>query len=401
MSSNTNIGKYNIVLLQCGLGESFKTMEKLSNLLYELNNKLFIEFNYNGYKTIDMSNYSAVNLDFVTDLRANKNSNVIKGRKDFIDKSIFNLVLTSIKNENKFILVPTELSFTQKEDIGGQETVKYANIDAQSIRLKYIIDKIYEYENDINVFLIGHSQGGLVNLQVSNDDSYGIIKKVISISTPYSKVELIDANKMGLCIDALMGIFLHNDKTNNDYSKENLRDCIYTLLLKYKYETLKEERNKLTNKASIINIIGGSGLALKKINSTYSCNVFDGLVSIYEQNNIDAKHTYLFIDDVPCKTLNKYLYLHKECSKKNDIVDNCVCGKCPLDKLIYNDCLDELLSSSSNLYEEISLASYNKDYYSTVEERNELLNIYKHNYSHGFLRYNNEVLIKIIYELTN
>ncbi len=95
---------------------------------------------------------------------------------------IANIVTFAKQNEGKTIMVSTNLNR------GFKTNYNLDSIHNQKIKLIYIIDEIKKYPN-IELNLVGHSQGGLINLEAAIDRNTKI-NKIISISTPYSPVYL-------------------------------------------------------------------------------------------------------------------------------------------------------------------------------------------------------------------
>lgn len=105
----------------------------------------------------------------------------------------FNLKIAEVvnlanSNTNTTIMVKTKLDF-RPDSVANEKIVykSYESIDNQSIKLIKIIESIKQLDSSIEIILVGHSQGGLVNLKTATEIP-NKIKSIVSISTPYSPV---------------------------------------------------------------------------------------------------------------------------------------------------------------------------------------------------------------------
>lgn len=126
-----------------------------------------------------------------------------------ITNQLAEIVDLSLNNPNKAILVKTSLDesvYSYDKDKKETEYLGFDSIENQSIKLVYLVKKIKSLSSKIRLILVGHSQGGLVNLETACKVP-SKIHKLISISTPYSPVLM--ANKL-ICIATIANMFGQN-----------------------------------------------------------------------------------------------------------------------------------------------------------------------------------------------
>lgn len=287
MSSLTTIVKRKkIALFVGGLGSDGnffnQTIQKLNSKAPTLT-KVYSEI-------IDMSDFSVTNKQFV---------GVSSGSLFPSSKALeaFNLKIAEVvnlanSNTNTTIMVKTKLDFRPDSVANGKIVYKsYESIDNQSIKLIKIIESIKQLDNSIEIILVGHSQGGLVNLKTATEIP-NKIKKVVSISTPYSAVTtayLLRAVEFiaNIFKESVYPYFSAGDYDEYDKRVKTLSDSKYLTELKTKW-------NKLSKRPELTVIAGISAHLMTseyfvfilpfEINHRYP---FDGLVMGREQVDID------------------------------------------------------------------------------------------------------------------
>lgn len=302
MSSITLKEKYKIALFQYGLGDE-GGLDDTIDLLVKTSSDVV------KYPSkIDMSDFNTTNNRFYG---INSDGYYTKSTAATIDFEalIAQIVQKAKNNPGKTILVATYLShiFNTKCDLD--------TIENQAKKLIYIVDEFSKYSG-VSLSLVGHSQGGLVNLE-TGIARCSKIKNLISISTPYSPVTLAD---LALFIDngfkqfnrSLFEIFVSDD--NIPY----YRVCVEKLKSDKYFKDLKDRWSKLLIRPKLTVITGTAGLLYKVIpgSSVWSPNYvpdtitkssFDGLVKIGEQKAINPA---IFIDlvdkKVPCYAEKEY-----------------------------------------------------------------------------------------------
>ena len=302
MSSVISQKKCKIVLFQGGLGDGGHAFDETIKLLVKTS------LVFKKYPTrIDMTHYNSASGCFYG-VVSGYYSKSTEAENEF-QTLIANIVEFSKNNAGKTILVHTYLNHGFKSE-HNLETI--AN---QKIRLVRIIKELKRY-GDIDVSLVGHSQGGLVNLEAAIEVP-NMIKQLISISTPYAPVYL--AEKL-IFLDFFFKIGgarayeLFCKKSENIPAYEA---SVETLASSSYFNNLKDRWNNLTARPQLTVITGTAGLiytdrSVPDIGS-YTPNVmitkepFDGLVKIKEQNSIShAKFIHLVNKNVPCYDSKKY-----------------------------------------------------------------------------------------------
>lgn len=350
MSLIENKNKKTIVLFQNGLGDDggfYQTISllkaKSSNLV--VNPNIIINMkNYDTYKEcffgIGESGY-LTRLDSLND--------------DFYSK-IANIVNIANNNINKPILIMTSLAF-YIHSISNNE-IKYCGFDSienQSKKLTYIIETIKHIDDEINVILIGHSQGGLVNLEtVINIPS--MISEIISISTPYSPVTMANklinlnflANMVNINAYELM-MYKEEDKFLAKSNAKKYQECVEILSSKEYFDNLKDKWNNLLTRPKLNIIAGVSGKLYNYIVSnppTISHYPFDGLVTIYEQTNIKHANIYGFSDS-KLECYNEKVFMNEVCSYEQENYYTCK-RNCCLEEFSIKNSLSKITLDALN-----------------------------------------------------
>ena len=407
--SSLNKTKYKLVLYQSGLGIGHdyydNTLDKI-----EKNDSLSLLYSESGktYKQtfIDMTEYDCVKGYFY-----GLNSNGYKGRSTELTNKFNNLIQdivnTMIDNPTKTVHVKTQLNDSLDYKDG------FETIENQKIKLMKIINSFKAYNLNIELYLVGHSQGGLVNLETAiempND-----ISKMISISTPYSPVSVA---KNLLYLDRLMKKVKIGGLIVGPTPEETARyeNCVNILTSKEYFKNLKNRWDNLEKKPKLLVITGTSGFVTKTVSEYVKIGVppftssvmmtfdkkhpFDGVVLTCEQKDI----SYDSVVNITSKTLPCYLeetFVNKICGAS--IYDRCTGCNLPsfngftsvfqvaCDAIIGNDPLshdiiDAILEGAFGT----ASAPRNPDY-------TNFFNVYRSQYSHMFIASCDETIATII-----
>lgn len=275
--------KKTIAIFQNGLGDTggsdliiTKLKEKSVNAVIDSN------------RCIDMKYYDPSKKSF---FGFNANGS-IDGGSDSIEAfsiAIANIVALAQKNKGKTILVRTSLDTSFYGITAGvKQFYAYDSIEFQAIRLVHIINKIKELDNGIQIILIGHSQGGLVNLYAATEIPEKI-SQMISISTPYSPVqmakELIHLNFLA----SIFGTSAYELIQQNKAVANKYKERVEALGGDSFYDEVKDKWESLASRPPLTVIAGVSGHLEGYIYGTPPAIMkypFDGLVTISEQTNI-------------------------------------------------------------------------------------------------------------------
>lgn len=279
MSSLPPTTVYRIALLQSGLGDNGNNIEGLINQL-KLSCSLFAS---NSFE-IDMSHYNPLTEDFCNDNGSHSNTY----EQDFINK-INNIIAEAHEEYTKTILVRTRLNTVF--GVGNNyNRCFYDSIENQSKKLIKIIDSIKTHSS-IRLSLIGHSQGGLVNMEAAIVRPLKIYK-MISISTPYSPVKVGSNVLFFESLVNLIGSSLIDGYESNPEYKNYLVQSVNKLTSSSYFNDLKSRWNSLGYNPSLTVITGSSGLLKDlKYYAPLGCSMithcpFDGLVCLSEQRSI-------------------------------------------------------------------------------------------------------------------
>lgn len=163
--SSLIVNKYTICLYVQGLGQYDTFFEPTINLITSACPQKHAGF----YLSVNMQDFDSVSGHF-----SDPND------EDVFDQTTELLVNTALANPNKTIHARIYINI----DPYGQ---RYDIIENQKTKLVYLIDRIKSLSNSVRIVLIGHSQGGLVNLEAAIARPYQI-ERLISLSTPYAPV---------------------------------------------------------------------------------------------------------------------------------------------------------------------------------------------------------------------
>ncbi|MBR2138153.1 MAG: hypothetical protein IKC22_07550 [Bacilli bacterium] len=407
--SSVNKTKYKLVLYQSGLGTAHDyyndTFEKIikndsSSLMYSEKNKTY----KNTF--IDMTEYDCEKGYFY-----GLNSNGYKGRSTELTNKFNNLIQdivnTMINNPTKIVHVKTQLN-DSFDFADGFDT-----IENQKIKLMKIINSFKSYNLNLEIYLVGHSQGGLVNLETAIEMPTDI-KKMISISTPYSPVSVA---KNLLYIDRLikkakLGGLLVGDSEEETARYEN---CANTLTSKDYFKNLKKKWDNLAKRPKLLVITGTSGFVTKTVSEFVTIGVppfttsmmmtfdkkhpFDGLVLTCEQKDI----SYDNIVNITSKSLPCYseeTFVKKICGA--NIYDRCQGCNLPsfngfssifelaCDAIVGNDPMNH------DIVDAIFEGAYGVKSTPRNPEYMNYFNIYRSQYSHMFIASCDETVATIM-----
>ncbi len=299
--------KPTVVLYQGGLAdEGYGFIGTVNKVVNKNTNKhvAYSDANKSSDDTmIDMSNF-----DVQTNCFYGLDNNGYYGKSAILMSEFRNQIaniVTLLKDTNKTVHVRTRLSFV----LGTKDP--FDTIDNQKKKLIFIIDALKAYQMEIEVVLIGHSQGGLVNLATAVERSSSI-SRMISISTPYSPVgiakELMNIAFLGSLIGKNIYTMLQEDKQTAARYKASVENLASNTFFK----AVKDKWNKLTNRPSLTVIAGVSGHLRTTVSyfdgtSSTMKQSFDGLVNIEEQLSINfAEKISLSDKNLPCYAANDY-----------------------------------------------------------------------------------------------
>jgi len=317
MSSVISQKKYQIVLFQGGLADKGHFFDEAISALTATG------LGFRKYpERIDMTDYNSASGCFYR--RGNGYFSKSLYAENEFQTLIANIVECAKMNADTTILVHTYLNhgFNSEHDL---ET-----IENQKIRLVRIIKEFKRY-GDIDISLVGHSQGGLVNLEAATEVP-DMIKQLISLSTPYAPVYLAEKLifldfyfKIGGAIAYALFKVKSENMSAYDASVKTLASSLY-------FDDLHNRWNALPTRPKLTVVTGTSGLIYNVITTydpqsqtstdTITTEPFDGLVKISEQKAIEhADFIHLVKKDVPC--LHSKKYAESVCSLQTGLYIGC------------------------------------------------------------------------------
>lgn len=399
-SGKSNATSFNgaIVIYQHGLGGNEQDLcESIRSLVVS-----------NTYRNIAFGGFEKLNESFINmdNYDAAKNAFTSESAKNEVNTMLTELVEFAKNNSNKNVHIRTRL--------GGKD--QYDSIEDQVERLAYIIKYIADTKKcDKKIVLVGHSQGGLVNLKTAIKLE-GYIDQIISLSTPYN------ASDVGSSLLTLYNVVskfgakdIANSLVNGNSAVIDKLKARATTLTDYKYfKQLKEDWKKASNKPKLHVISGTSGIYSKVVpdidflgNPTISVSSdsFDGIVTTYEQHDIEyTTYQPLVKLDLPCLTREPGLL-----DSRGDYKGNCgSCLSCDLPRIsLQNTALGVVIDGVVNWFKtgkfdtteklaEIGRAlsaGLNRENYEGEFE--DLYKILKSEFSHTWIRYNSLALYSI------
>ena len=314
--SSLIVNKYTVCLYVQGLGQGNTFFSNTINLITSSCPAKHIDFNI----SIDMVGFDCTTNQFWNPSTA-----------DIFNQITASLVNISLANPNKIIHARLGLNV----DEAG---FNYDLITNQKTKLLYVIDRIKNLSNAVRIILIGHSQGGLVNLEATIERP-NQIERLISLSTPYSPVyaaALFDqVNEIREVYNTIA--FAFNGQTYG--LSPYFSVCVDTLASESYFNSLKTRWSALPYRPHLLAICGISSRI--KTNGplrpffhgmevtwefTDDYRASDGLVSIQEQNAVpNAQIVNLYDDSIPC--ISSSLFLNTPCA--NSYSGTCI-STCPL-----------------------------------------------------------------------
>lgn len=402
MSSLTSaITTYRIALFQGGLadnGNGFdETISKLD--LRSLNVVASGEkLNMTHFNPANQAFYRTVNGTYSKSSAATDNFN----------QQIVKIVDLAKENVGKTILVGTFLNH------GFNTSHNLDTIENQKTKLCYIIDAFKKY-NNVELILVGHSQGGLVNLEAAISRNTKI-SKLISLSTPYAPVHLAKTLLFLEFVFNLGGKTVYNTFVNKAENIPAYDACVETLSSSDYFEGLKNRWNALSVRPQLTVITGTAGHLFNVIPATSTSAAFiykepfDGIVKISEQKAIShATFIDLVNNTVPCYA--QKTYADSICSTQQGLFRSCDYS-CTLKSLsISGTIFDALMSYVKNALHgnkeltslpvaDAVLAGLKRDKTDLPDNYDDYYAVYSNAYNHNFIRYNWDALGHLLVLLT-
>ena len=418
MSSLTLKNKKTIALFQGGLGDIGDGFKKTINLLSKKSINMIDSNVFFDMKTFNVNRNTFLGID---------NSEYLSMQNALImefNKKIANIVALANSNLDKAILVRTSLS--ESVDTISNHKIEYLGFDSikdQAVKLVYIINAIKNIDSSVRVILIGHSQGGLINLEAATrvPDK---IEKLISISTPYSPVSL---GKKLISINSIISNFnmdIYSSIYENQKLAKKYEDRVEDLSTAKYYNYVKRRWEDLSKRPSLTIITGVSGQLISFLLGSGDTGLgdytpitilkypFDGLIGIAEQTAIDhASIIGLTNPKLACYTTKDYM--HYICSTQTGLSFTCK-KSCILPSF---SLMATLVPIAFNEFIELVMCyftgknfNFNIDDYSVVvdimngilkkpisDSRNQAhYDVYASDYSHENLRYCDETIGRLI-----
>ena len=397
--------KYKIVLYQAGLGSSHTHFNGTFKKLYKINkNDVYVENGKSFYDSyIDMSKFDTEKGQFY-----GLNSNGYYG-KNVVETNEFNKKIITIidrvkSNSNHILHVKTQLTNGIDFDDG------FDSIKNQTIKLLFIIENLCSFDIPVEIFLVGHSQGGLVNLEASIK-SPKMINGMIAVSTPFSPVLIA---KDLLYIDRFLRAINQDGiiKGTDSKSTERYQNCVDVLTSKKYFDDLKKKWESLDTRPKLLIITGTSGLICKETTKYVRINTdsnntilwryyerfpFDGLVLTSEQRMILHDYEVNFADEnLPC--YNERRFLNYCCGTSLiDKCKNCVCPQIIFSSTAFSIAMDALKGNDpmrnqiiKSIYQGLNRSSIINENYKNYYD------VYASDYSHMYLIQCDNVIATIL-----
>lgn len=258
--------------------------------------------------------------------------------------------LVAFCNEN------ADLNVHVRTYLGGSTSIEDQKNQLINI-ITYLKSRI---EKDRDIILIGHSQGGLVNLEAATEIP-GLISDMISINTPYSpnsyviKLSLIlyiiktilkndsIAQNANNVIDNLFG------SNDGNKSKDFIKKILYDEYFEQKYGTLGKESyfddlksrwNALSTRPNLYTVASASAVDCQKLLFFIPLKILtDGLVDLSEQTDISHSSTFYLLDStLPCRNV-----FEKNTIDSNNFLCYTCNEECPLSKINTNKLINDLI----------------------------------------------------------
>lgn len=330
MSSKVKPKKGSIVLFQHGFLGNHESLSETIRLMEQKNPSRNIGY-FEGYINMDAfveSGYKGV-AGFYSNTSFQK----------YLDE--MEKIINFIKNNPyKNILIRTKLS--------GDDLID--SVSMQRSKLEHIVQHLYTKVSDRSIILIGHSQGGIVNMEVAlSMPKY--VKSIISINTPYNE-NLIASALEPLIMEVVKKVrkFEFGDtsiKFDDDKKIERLEKAIGTLTSGMYFHFLKQKWENATEKPSAVGIAGLSGVLTDKLSTNDS--TFDGLVTVSELNNIKLNHLEYFFHEEPVCPENEVLWDKHYSNRCTFCLKDCPLPKMSFDGEVLNAITNYLKSTITGL----------------------------------------------------
>jgi len=297
--------KKTVVLLVPGLGQTHEFYDPTVKKLVTTSSKA-VRFEH----PINMQDFD-VKINYFKG--KNDDGYFSRSQKKFLE---FNTLISDITTKsnlykNRAIIVKVDLEAYPYFANGEVEYGHYDSINNQASKLCYIIDAIKAMDETIDIILVGHSQGGLVNLETATRRPTKI-KKLISISTPYRSVWIADLLTLPLIFNRVIAKTMGYDIIEENLTglgtgleNVNYQNRILDLSSEPFFVNLHARWMALTTRPQLTVITGTSGHLVTKDNGIIRTKQsFDGLVRTYEQKGVAfAKYVNLTHTSVPCYLL--------------------------------------------------------------------------------------------------
>lgn len=416
MSSITITNKKTIVLFQGGLGDTGGGFSETIERLIRKSSKMIKSNVFLDMKAFNVTQKAFFGLDSSGYL-VKQNALAME-----FNERVASIVAMANANPNKSILVRTSLS--ESIDSISSDQINYLGFDSvmdQATKLVYIIDTIKKIDNTIKIILVGHSQGGLVDLEVATRIPYKV-EKMVSISTPYSPVYL--AKKL-MHINFLASIFkkdVYSMLESNSKLARKYRDRVEDLGTSDLYDDIKQRWKNLSRRPSLIVVAGVSGHLSTYIPGvstlesytpdTISKYPFDGLVTISEQTSIDYANI-MGLSDPNLECYDSKDYLKSPCYFQQGFYFSCKRACCLTSFNLTSTLLSLGISAVKKLIDswvdgtkfDFNLEEFDivNDIFNGVNgnpisnpDNQKYYNVYRSDYSHQNLRYCDETIGNLI-----
>lgn len=318
---------YRIALFQGGLNDNGYGFNDTIDNLDKASSKVI-----NSNEKIDMRHFNPVNCSFYRTNVDGYYSKSTIAQNDF-ETQITRIIELAKQHVGKTIMVSTFLN---------RGFIKDNNLDSvenQKIKLCYIVDEFKKYDN-VEIILVGHSQGGVVNLETAIERS-AQISRLISISTPYAPVCLANTLVFINFVASLGGIEVYNIFAQNKENIPAYKACVEKMSSSAYFDDLKARWDALTTRPKLTAITGVAGHLFRVVPgyagngvmnpSTLYKEPFDGLVTIGEQKAIShAEFIDLVNDRIPCYA--EKTYTEPICAVQQGFVRTCD-HNCPLESI--------------------------------------------------------------------
>lgn len=314
----------NLVIYQHGLCDNHKRLEPTIENIVKLNATKNIAYKTTFIDSTILAGEEEEDNDFI-DMRkfdGLTGSYENDGEKENILKKLDDLIAFCNHSDhiNQNVHVRTNL--------GGEDSV-----ENQSNRLIEMITYVKgKLNNNRKIVLVGHSQGGLVNLDVATKiPTY--LNQIISLNTPYSKNSL--AIK-GMCIINLIKVIMaipevadffssgnYLDATNYSELISNISAMIASKLFDFEealsdlasdsfYDNLKTRWDNTNNKPRLHVIASASAVDHSNVLGIRTKQLNDGLVDLSEQMDINYNTVHYLLDpSMPCFEMDGSYILDK------------------------------------------------------------------------------------------